>query len=112
MHKPFLWHIFLHLESMQIFGVFRTKSNIYDGAFFCKNSYFSKKALSKMFDWVLNMPLTFQQVFKLKSKAMGRKICVFLFYKVKSCFITSKVFLVYQDFQVANSQSMYCNRIL
>ena len=37
--------------------LFRTKSNIYGGAF-CKNSnYFRRKASSKMFDWVLNASL-------------------------------------------------------
>ena len=44
-------------------GVFRTQSNIYDGAF-CENierllvvNYFCKKGLLQMFNWVLNTPL-------------------------------------------------------
>ena len=44
-------------------GVFRTQSNIYDGAF-CENierllvvNYFCKKGPLQMFDWGLNTPL-------------------------------------------------------
>ena len=45
-------------------GVFRTYWNIYDGAFY-ENSkqplgvhYFRRQGLSKIFDWVLNTPLS------------------------------------------------------
>ena len=42
---------------LQFRGVFRNRSNIYNGAFFSKIDYFRKKVPSQMFDCVLNTPL-------------------------------------------------------
>ena len=53
----------LMLYSTSFRGVFRNNLNIYDGVFSEKLLIiFTKKILSQMFDWVLNMPLSLYAV--------------------------------------------------
>ena len=60
--KPTVKKRYLLLRALSIEDLCRKQSIIYDGAFLQKLqllaiNYFLKKAPSKFFDWVLNMPL-------------------------------------------------------
>ena len=63
--------------AMVFTGVFKTQSNIYDGAFLGKQlkivNYFRKKTSQQMFDWVLNTPLVLTIKFILYKVGLQKK---------------------------------------